>query len=68
MHAQVGPPQPPQIPMESSPYRQTGSMGVTVGPQPPSQPAAHVQVFVRMKQPGRPLADVQVFVVMNQLC
>ena len=49
MHSQVGPPQPPQIPMDSSPYRQTGAVGVTVGPQPPSQPAAHVQVcaFVR---------------------
>jgi len=44
LHGQVGPPQPPQIPMESSPYRQTGAIGVTVGPQPPSQPAAHVQI------------------------
>jgi len=44
MHSQVGPPQPPQIPMDSSPYRQTGAVGVTVGPQPPSQPAAHVQI------------------------
>merc|ERR1712168_1091217 len=44
VHVPVGPPQPPQIPMESSPYRQTGAVGVTVGPQPPSQPAAHVQI------------------------